>query len=74
MLWIKKSVMSQRLKLVEQMLLLRAKVSELCEHFGVSRKTAYKFLSRYRHEGMEAMTMDGRWYVEVALSMVCKMR
>ena len=47
--WRKASIMSQRLEVVT---FLQASggpgVTELCRRFGVSRKTAYKWLARYR--------------------------
>src|SRR6266699_6714535 len=47
--WKEASIMSQRLELV---MLLQAVdgpgFTELCRRFGVSRKTAYKWLARYR--------------------------
>jgi transposase InsO family protein len=30
-------------------------MTELCERFGISRKTGYKWLSRYREEGVEGL-------------------
>ena len=34
----------------------RFTVSELCEQFGISRKTGYKYLDRYAVEGMKGLT------------------
>ena len=53
--WKEESVMCQRLKMIEQMLLPGTKISDLCERFGISRKTAYKWLSRYEEEGMAGL-------------------
>ena len=33
----------------------RFTVSELCEQFGISRKTGYKYLDRYAAEGMKGL-------------------
>jgi transposase len=33
----------------------RFTVSELCEQFGISRKTGYKYLDRYAVEGMKGL-------------------
>ena len=33
----------------------RFTVTDLCEQFGISRKTAYKHLARYEDEGMKGM-------------------
>lgn len=35
-------------------------ITELCEHFGVSRKTGYKWLKRYEKEGLEGLTDRAR--------------
>lgn len=48
--------MSQRQRLVEQLLLPEANVSELCKIFKVSRKTAYKWLSRYHTGGFPSLS------------------
>ncbi|WP_420798066.1 helix-turn-helix domain-containing protein, partial [Legionella quateirensis] len=48
--------MSQRQRLIDQLLLPNANVSELCKSFNVSRKTAYKWLSRYRLGGFSALS------------------
>lgn len=54
--WSEESVMSQRQRLIEQLLLPNANVSELCNTFNVSRKTAYKWLSRYRSGGFSSLS------------------
>lgn len=53
--WSEESVMSQRLRLVEQLLLPNANVTEVCQRFNVSRKTAYKWLERYKIGGFAAL-------------------
>ena len=35
----------------------RVTVSELCEQFGISRKTGYKHLDRYAAEGLKGLTV-----------------
>jgi transposase InsO family protein len=52
--------MSQRLELVRLMLAVGANVAELCRRRGVSRKTAYKWLARYRAEGEESAALCDR--------------
>ena len=52
MAWLEESVMSQRQRLIEQLLLPNANVSALCDLFKISRKTAYKWLTRYREGGL----------------------
>jgi transposase-like protein len=48
----KKTVMEQRLELV--MLASKSEVSflKLCKRFGISRKTGYKWVSRYQEHGI----------------------
>ena len=46
--WKKSSLQEQRFDLVREMTRGKAPVMELCRRFGVSRQTAYKWLSRYR--------------------------
>lgn len=53
--WKEESVMSQRQRLVERLLLPDANISELCKSYKVSRKTAYKWLSRYQSGGISAL-------------------
>ena len=50
MAWKDVSTMSQRWKFVVLASAEGANVSELCRRFGVSRKTGYKWLSRYAAE------------------------
>lgn len=58
--WKEESVMSQRKKLVEQMLLQGTKKSDLLSSYQVSRKTAYKWLNRYKAGGLEALADASR--------------
>ena len=44
--WKVKTMMESRRELVELALGAGSKMSELCRRFGVSRKTAYKWLRR----------------------------
>lgn len=54
--WNKESVMCQRQRLIEQLLLPGVTVSEICNSFKISRKTAYKWLSRYREGGLSSLS------------------
>lgn len=58
--WKEESVMCQRLALVEQMLLPGANISKLCARYGISRKTAYKWLERYQNGGPPALEDQSR--------------
>ncbi len=52
--------MTQRLRLVEKMLLSGTDISELSAQFGISRKTAYKWLNRYKAGGIAALKNQSR--------------
>lgn len=58
--WQEESVMSQRLRLVEQLLLPGAKVKAICERFGITPKTAYKWLGRFKAGGPDALRDQSR--------------
>src|SRR5260221_3740253 len=49
--WSKTSPMDQRLQFIAQFLQHRGSVVELCDRFGISRKTAYKWFARYMADG-----------------------
>lgn len=53
--WKEQSTMSLRREVVEQMLQEGTNVSALCRKYGIHRKTAYKWLRRYRKGGWEAL-------------------
>lgn len=53
--WQVESIVSQRRNLIEQMLLPGANVNALCADYGVSRKTAYKWLKRYKEGGWHSL-------------------
>jgi transposase InsO family protein len=58
--WREESVMSQRKKLVEKMLLPGVKVSDVSAVYNVSRKTAYKWLNKYKKGGLTALSDASR--------------
>ena len=60
MAWKDVSAMSQRLEFVVLASAERANVSELCRRFGVSRKTGYKWLSRYATQGRAGLVDQSR--------------
>jgi putative transposase len=57
--WKEYSVMEERLRFVAR-LLEGESMSQLCEEFGISRKTGYKILHRYRECGVEGLTDRAR--------------
>ena len=58
MVWTEKSVVEQRLEFVMLASLKGANVSKLCERFGISRKTAYKWLGRFDPQQPEGSLTD----------------
>ena len=58
--WLETSAVKQRKQFVEAVTRREYTVSELCRRFGISRKTGYKWLGRFRDE-------DGDEGVDVAL-------
>lgn len=49
--WQRRDPVNERLKFVAAVQLGRKTMTELCEEYGVSRKTGYKLLARYAAEG-----------------------
>ena len=47
--------MDEKVRLVAAVLAAEHSMSELCESFGISRKTGYKWLLRYRAHGAEGL-------------------
>ena len=53
--WKKTSLVEQRFDLIRQMAAGERSVLELCEHFGISRQTAYKWRVRYRQGRLRSL-------------------
>lgn len=53
--WRKVTIMCQRIEFIKLALQEGTNLSELCRRFDISRKTGYKFLNRYRSEGLEGL-------------------
>ncbi len=66
MAWKDVTTMSQRLEFVVLASAEGVNVSELCRRFGVSRKTGYKWLSRYAAEGSAGLVDQSRRPLESA--------
>ncbi len=58
--WKECSIVSQRKEFVKLALPEGANISELCRRFEISRKTAYKWLLRYRGRGVEDLADRSR--------------
>lgn len=63
--WKACSVMEERLRFVAR-LLDGESMTDVCREFGISRKTGYKLLNRYREEGAGAITDRSRRPVRYA--------
>ncbi len=49
--WKEETIMSQRTLFIQRALAQGSTIQALCQEFGISRKTAYKWLKRYQAEG-----------------------
>ena len=49
--WKESSVMHERCKFVLEAISDQPNFSDLCRRYGISRRTGYKWLDRYEHEG-----------------------
>jgi putative transposase len=58
--WTKTTPVNERLKFVAAHQAERVTMTELCRRFGVSRRTGYKILARYREEGPEGLRDQSR--------------
>src|SRR4029078_9437200 len=63
--WKEGSVMDERLRFVVR-LLDGESMSEVCREFGISRKTGYKIFSRYKDQGIDALSDRSRRPVRYA--------
>ena len=63
--WKECSVMDERLRFVAR-LLDGESMSEVCREFGISRKTGYKIFTRFKDQGLEALTDRSRRPVRYA--------
>jgi len=58
--WKETRVMDERMKLLAMYLVHEWDMASLCRHFGISRKTGYKWVSRYIEEGPAGLTDHSR--------------
>jgi len=58
--WKETTSMSLRAEFIHLAKLENANISELCRRFGISRKTGYKWLQRYREEGESGLADRSR--------------
>ena len=55
MAWRKVLPMDERLRFIYEAQLKLWTITELCKRYGISRKTGYKWLKRFREEGREGL-------------------
>ena len=55
MSWRKTCPMNERVQFITTLLQHECTMTELCEHFGVSRRTGYKWWHRYEKAGVEGL-------------------
>jgi len=58
--WNETCVMQERVKFIMDVLDSTYCMTELCSYYGISRKTGYKWLDRYRQGGIEALRNHSR--------------
>lgn len=58
--WIQTSPMDQKTQFIADFLRQRLSMTELCEQYGVSRKTGYKWIDRYLLHGPEGLAERSR--------------
>ena len=63
--WTVSSVMDERLRFIAR-LLDGEPMTDVCREFGISRKTGYKILNRYKEHGLEALSDRSRRPVRYA--------
>lgn len=58
--WKETCVMDEKVKFIADYLDERYMMSELCQYYGISRKTGYKWLERYETDGVEGLKERSR--------------
>jgi transposase len=60
MVWKERSRVDERMLLIGEYLKGERAMTDLCQEFGVSRKTAYKWVARYRADGPAGLADKSR--------------
>lgn len=58
--WTHSSPMDQKTQFIADFLRHSQSISDLCRHYGISRKTAYKWINRYQQEGILGLDDQSR--------------
>ena len=59
--WSQTTPMDQKTQFIADYLRERLSITELCELYAISRKTAYKFINRYLRLGPQGLEEFSRW-------------
>jgi transposase InsO family protein len=58
--WEKRDLMSLKTEFLERALDKKTNITALCLEFGISRKTAYKWIRRYKKEGLQGLESQSK--------------
>lgn len=58
--WKTESIMSQRLKFIEEVLLGQDNIASLCRKYAISRTLGYHYIKRYKQEGSSGLANKSR--------------
>ena len=58
--WSQLSPMDQKTQFIADYLRRSLSLTELCEHYGISRRTGYKWIERYEHGGLASLAERSR--------------
>ena len=58
--WVETCAMEERIKFICDSESSESSIAELCRYYGISRPTAYKWLNRYREEGIDGLKERSR--------------
>ena len=53
--WKEQSKMNLKMEFIQQVLKRQTSISNLCREHGISRKTAYKWINRFKEEGVDGL-------------------
>jgi putative transposase len=72
MIWKETRAMEERMRFVDAVVENSETFAAACRRFGVSRKTGYKWLARYRAEGVEGLKDQSRAPLHHAQAMTAR--
>jgi len=72
--WKEVSAMEERMRFVSLAQSGRFEMKKLCEEFGISRKSGYKWVERYQEQGSKGLNDRSRTYKGVSQQFLTKAR